>query len=98
MEILEIKSLKIFSEHSIDNVIKESGILVGKDTLKRQCFSVKGSKCELKRSHSYHYQIQTQLMVTERTFCDFVLYAKNSVQKMRMLGDYPVVIYSILVV
>ena len=69
--------MKIFSEHSIDNVIKDSGILVGKDTLKRQCFPVKGSKCQLKRSHSYYYQIQTQLMVTEKTFCDFVLYAKN---------------------
>lgn len=61
-------------------------------TPKRQCFSVKGSKCELKRSHSYYYQIQTQLMVTETTFCDFVLYAKNGpVSIERIYRDEPIV-------
>ena len=36
--LLDIKSLKIFSEHRIDNVIKDSGILGGKDTQKRMLF------------------------------------------------------------
>ena len=31
----------------------------------------------LKKSHDYYYQIQCQLLVTEREFCDFVLYAKD---------------------
>ena len=39
--------MKIFSEHSIDNVIKDSGILVGKDTLKRQCKIKENSPYEL---------------------------------------------------
>ena len=40
-------------------------------------FPSKITSVPLKKSHSYYYQIQMQLLVTERTFCDFVLYAKN---------------------
>lgn len=29
----------------------------------------------MKESHSHYHQIQLQLLVTERTYCDFVLYA-----------------------
>lgn len=76
--LLEIKSLKIFSEHTIDQVVTDNNReLVSKDTLKRQCFVVNDNKCTLKQSHSYYYQIQCQLLVTERKFCDFVLYSKN---------------------
>ena len=48
-----------------------------KDTKKKQCFAVENGKCMLKSSHGYFYQIQMQLLVTERIFCDFILYAEN---------------------
>ena len=75
--LLEIKSLKLFKEHSIYDVCNDKGTLISKDIINRQCFLIKDNKCTLKKSHSYYYQIQMQLLVTERSFCDFVLYAKN---------------------
>ena len=42
-----------------------------------QCFIIEDGQCILKSSHDYYYQIQMQLLVTERIFCDFVLYAEN---------------------
>ena len=73
--LLEINSLKIFKEHSIERFINEGSTLVSKEILGRQCFSIKDGKCVLKQSHSYYFQVQMQLLVTERIFCDFVLYA-----------------------
>ena len=76
--LLEIKSLKIFHDNTIDQVVNDTDrVLVSKDTLNRQCFVMKDNKCILKKSHDYYYQIQCQLLVTEREFCDFVLYAKD---------------------
>ena len=75
--LIEIKSLKLFKEHSIDAVCNDKGNLISKHIINRQCFSLKDNKCTLKKSHSYYYQIQMQLLITERTFCDFVLYAKD---------------------
>ena len=76
---MEIKSLKIFHDNTIDQVVNDTDrVLVSKDNLNRQCFAIKDNKCNLKESHDYYYQIQCQLLVTERTFCDFVLYAKDS--------------------
>ena len=45
--------------------------------INRQYFYVKDGKCILKKNHDYYYQFQMQLLVTEREFCDFVLYAEN---------------------
>ena len=75
--IIEIKSLKIFKFNTIDSIILPGQTSVPKDTISRQCFTLNDGKCELKRSHDYYYQIQMQLLVTERNFCDFILYAKN---------------------
>ena len=75
--IIEIKSLKIFKFNTIDSIILPGQTSVPKDTISRQCFTLDDGQCELKRSHDYHYQIQMQLLVTERNFCDFILYAKN---------------------
>ena len=86
--LVEIKSLKLFKEHSIDAVCNDRKTLISKDVINRQCFSIKDNKSTLKQSHSYYYQIQMQLLVTERTFCDFVLYAKNGpVSIERIYGD-----------
>ena len=77
--LLEIKSLKIFHDNTIDQVLNDTDrVLVSKDNLNRQCFAIKGNKCNLKESPDYYYQIQCQLVVTERKFCDFVLYANIS--------------------
>ena len=75
--VLEIKSLKLFKEHSINDVINDNGTLIPKETVKRQCFTIEDNKCVLKKTHSYYYQVQLQLLVTDRSFCDFVLYAEN---------------------
>ena len=74
--LLEIKSLKVFKENTIEDVTS-GNVSIAKDVLSRQCFSIKDGKCYLKTSHSYYYQIQMQLLVTERKFCDFVLYAQQ---------------------
>jgi len=75
--VIEIKSLKIFKQNTIETVTS-SNTPIPKDVLRRQCFQVKDGKCVLKRNHSYHYQCQHILYVTERKFCSFILHAKNS--------------------
>ena len=75
--IIEIKSLKIFKFNTIKDITSSSQTSIPKDTISRECFTVADDKCELKRSHDYHYQIQMQLLVTEKKFCDFILYAEN---------------------
>ena len=76
--LVEIKSLKLFKEHEIQKIVKNGSTVVSKDILGRQYFEIKDGKCVLKESHSYYHQIQLQLLVTERTYCDFVLYAADS--------------------
>ena len=87
--LLKIKSLKILHENTIDQVfIDTDRVLVSRDILNRQCFDVKDNKCILKKSHDYYCQIQCQLLVTERKFCDFVLYAKDGlISVQRIFGD-----------
>ena len=75
--LVEIKSLKLFKEHEIQKIVENGSTVVSKDILARQCFKIKDGKCVLKESHSYYHQIQLQLLVTERTYCDFVLYAAD---------------------
>ena len=56
--------------------------------MKRQCFVVENKKLVLKRTNSYFYQIQLQLLVTEAKFCGFVLYsAKGPVSIERIYLD-----------
>ena len=69
--------LTLLKEHEIQKIVKNGSTVVSKDILGRQCFEIKDGKCVLKESHSYYHQIQLQLLVTERTYCDFVLYAAD---------------------
>lgn len=73
--IVEIKFLKIFKERTVADTIwsYENGDL--KSIIARQCFVVKDSKIFLKKSHTYYFQIQLQLLITEADYCDFVLYS-----------------------
>ena len=68
--IIEVKCLKIFRGRSIEQIIQQK-----LPELSRQCFKVVDNKILLKTSHSYYYQIQLQLLVTEAEYCDFALYS-----------------------
>ena len=74
--LLEIKSLKIFKDSTIESVVEKWSTLP-KVVTQKQCFIIKDGQCILESSHDYYYQIQMQLLVTERIFCYFVLYAEN---------------------
>ena len=55
-DLLEIKSLKIFHDSTIDQVVNETDrVLVSKDNLNRQCFAIKENKCNLKESPYYYF-------------------------------------------
>lgn len=94
--LVEIKSLKIFKNNSIED-ITSGKVLLPKDTINRQCFAIKDGKCVLRPKHVYYYQVQMQLLVTERDFCDFLLYAEEGVSPLRestemnllLLRSYP---------
>ena len=62
--------LKIFRGRSIEQITQQK-----LPELSRQCFKVVDNKILLKTSHSYYYQIQLQLLVTEAEYWDFVLYS-----------------------
>lgn len=72
--IVEVKCLNILRLYSVMNVVKGE---CEKGQVNRQCFNVIDEKLVLKKTHSYYFQIQLQLLVTEANFCDFVLYAKQ---------------------
>lgn len=42
-------------------------------------FCLQGDKLELKKSHRYYSQIQFQMYVTRKTFCDFVIYTDKDI-------------------
>ena len=66
------KCLNILRLHSVNDIINSD---CQSAEVKRQCLVVKDKKLVLKRAHSYFYQIQLQLLITEARFCDFVLYS-----------------------
>ena len=67
--IIEIKSIKALRSKTIDEWIKNGGP-------SNACVSFISGKLLLKRYHSYYYQIQLQLLITEAPFCDFILHSK----------------------
>ena len=75
--IIEIKSLKTFKHQSIEDITSPNQSSVPKDVINRQCFKITDRTLELKHGHDYYYQIQLQLLVTERKYCEFVLFAEN---------------------
>ena len=85
LSIVEVKCLNILRLHSVNDIINGD---CQSAEVKRQCFVVKDKKLVLKRTHSYFYQIQLQLLITEARFCDFVLYsAKGPVSIERIYPD-----------
>ena len=74
--LVEIKSLKVFKNNTIKDVTSGK-VSLPKDAMRKQCFTIKEGKCVLRGNHAYYHQVQIQLLVTERLFCDFVLYAQD---------------------
>ena len=74
--LLEIKSLKVFKNNAIKGVTSGK-VSLPKGAMKKQCFTIKEGRCVLRENHAYYYQVQMQLLFTERDFCDFVLYAQD---------------------
>ena len=85
LSIVEVKCLNILRLHSVNDIINGD---CQSAEVKQQCFVVEDTKLVLKRTHSYFYQIQLQLLVTEARFCNFVLYsAKGPVSIERIYPD-----------
>ena len=72
--IVEVKCLKLLQLHSVENILQKE---CPSSELKRQCFDVKNGQLLLKTSHSYYYQVQLQLLMTQASYCDFVLYSSK---------------------
>lgn len=70
--IIEIKCLKILRTRTIEQLIQS--VKNGELSLTNSCVSLEGDVLKLKRNHSYFYQIQHQLLITELNYCDFVLH------------------------
>ena len=90
--VIEIKSLKILKQYSIETVTSPTSP-VAKSVLSRQCFKVEDGKCILKRSHAYYYQCQHILLMTDRKFCDFILHSANGPDSVeRIPRDEPLIV------
>ena len=72
--IMEAKCLKILRNKTVEELIAECHKGSASDILKNQCFSLRCGKLCLKKCHSYYYQVQLQLLITEKNFCDLVLH------------------------
>lgn len=43
------------------------------------CCTFENDKLKLKRKHNYYYQVQGQLYVTQRQYCDFVIWTPKGI-------------------
>ncbi|CAC5420379.1 unnamed protein product [Mytilus coruscus] len=77
--LLEIKCLKIFREVAPKDLFgKLDKKEVKRSDLYSSCFGIPQSdntSLELKTSHIYYFQIQFQMAITGRNWCDFVLWS-----------------------
>ena len=67
--IIEIKCLKILKTQTVEQW-KENGIPSS------ACVKVEQGNLVLKKTHSYYFQIQLQLLITEAPVCYFILHSK----------------------
>ncbi|KAL7388224.1 hypothetical protein ABVT39_009441 [Epinephelus coioides] len=51
------------------------------------CLHVVGNKFQLKRGHRYYTPVQTQIFVTESTYCDFVVWTQRDLTVVRVMPD-----------
>ena len=70
--IIEVKCLNILRLYNVDEIIYGECPI---KEVKRQCFLVQDNMLVLKKNHSYYFQIQLQLLITEAEFCYFIMYS-----------------------
>lgn len=51
------------------------------------CLQFTEGRLELKKTHKYYKQVQTQIFVTESQFCDFVVWTTKSLVTVRVMPD-----------
>ncbi|XP_051955980.1 uncharacterized protein LOC127624995 [Xyrauchen texanus] len=56
-------------------------------TDKEFCLQFTEGRMELKQTHKYYKQVQTQIFVTESHFCDFVVWTTRSLATVRVMPD-----------
>lgn len=56
-------------------------------TDKEFCLQFTEGRMELKQTHKYYKQVQTQIFVTESQFCDFVVWTTKSLAIVRVMPD-----------
>jgi YqaJ-like viral recombinase domain len=76
--VVEVKCLP-----SIGNLSFKDAIEVKKNI----CLAFVDNKLSLKKSHYYYYQIQGQLAIANRDFCDLVVYADKDIHIERVPRD-----------
>ncbi|CAN8002810.1 unnamed protein product [Ixodes hexagonus] len=75
--VLEVKCPYTFR----NNFVKE---MPGK---KYSCLSKEGDDLVLQEDHIYYYQIQTQMLVCDKTYCDFVVWTTKDFVDLRIERD-----------
>ncbi len=55
---------------------------------KKHCLERVGGKLQLKRSHHYYYQVQCQMHVCQKEFCDFVIWTEQDFHIERIEPDH----------
>lgn len=53
----------------------------------KSCLENIDGELHLKRSHPYYYQLQTQIFVCEKEYCDFVVWTQNDIHMERIEPD-----------
>ncbi|KAK4887438.1 hypothetical protein RN001_003709 [Aquatica leii] len=51
------------------------------------CFEIKDGNVQLKKNHNYYFQVQGQLNITGREYCDFVIFTENDFHVEKMFVD-----------
>lgn len=54
---------------------------------KHFCIENTDDGCGLKKDHEYHYQIQAQLFITRRKYCDFMVWSESNFYLQRIWPD-----------
>lgn len=60
---------------------------VSQDKKSSLCLEVKDGSLQLKRNHRYYYQVQGQMNITGRSFCDFVVLTEKDFFTERIFRD-----------
>lgn len=76
--LVEVKCLPSIRTQAIKEAAKAGKI---------QCVQFKGTELQLKKNHRYWFQIQGQLCISKREYCDSVLYSELGIEVLRQERD-----------